>query len=214
MRAVLPRATAACVPRLLIRLPACLKRTTKLCYAPDSLRTLRYRSFPLTWTIQGRGARFTRGADTGSALVATVCSRACVCCRTHRRCAPRFCRWVQECAAIGIATTRFPLFGRFPGWDRHSYGWHSDDGKVFHDSGAVRGPPARGRRQFGLRADLLWGDHRQGRSYGGRWAQGDTVGCGVIYSVHRPGTGSIFFTRNGEYLGELPRLRVLSLLPG
>ena len=47
-------------------------------------------------------------------------------------------RWTQECAAIGIATSRFPLFGRFPGWDRFSYGFHSDDGKVFHDSGRVR----------------------------------------------------------------------------
>ena len=28
------------------------------------------------------------------------------------------------------------------------------------------------------------------------------MGCGIIYSVKRPGTGSIFFTKNGEYLGE------------
>ena len=42
----------------------------------------------------------------------------------------------------------------------------------------------------------------QGRDYAGTWTQGDTVGCGIIYSVKRPGTGSIFFTKNGEYLGE------------
>ena len=44
----------------------------------------------------------------------------------------------DECAAIGIATKHFPLYGKFPGWDQHSYAYHSDDGNKFHGFGMVR----------------------------------------------------------------------------
>lgn len=71
----------------------------------------------------------------------------------------------------GLGSDRFPLTGRQPGWDRHSYGYHGDDGHAFHAQGLGHGfgPP------FGL---------------------GDTVGCGLDYC-----SGHIFFTLNGLLIG-------------
>jgi hypothetical protein len=57
------------------------------------------------------------------------------------------------------------------GWERHTYGYHGDDGQVFHNRG--RGTP--------------WGP---------RYTTGDTVGCGINFK-----TKEIFFTKNGEFLG-------------
>lgn len=34
----------------------------------------------------------------------------------------------MACIAVGLATKKFPLMDRMPGWDKYSYGWHSDDG--------------------------------------------------------------------------------------
>ncbi len=79
-----------------------------------------------------------------------------------------------ECIAIGIANERFPLTRKMPGWDRHSYGWHSDDSSLFHRSGM-------NIRQF-----------CGGQTFGA----GDTVGCLVNYR-----NGNIAFTLNGTYLG-------------
>ena len=59
-----------------------------------------------------------------------------------------------------------------PGWDAHSYGYHGDDGGIFHNSGNMQRP------------------------FGPRYGAGDTVGCGLDYS-----NGGIFFTLNGELLG-------------
>lgn len=59
------------------------------------------------------------------------------------------------CVAVGIAAPPFPVTGRMPGWDAHSFGYHSDDGAVFHGSGA-------------------------GRMFGPTFGVGDTIGCGII----------------------------------
>ena len=37
--------------------------------------------------------------------------------------------------AIGLARASFPLQGRQPGWDRRSFGYHGDDGQLFHGHG-------------------------------------------------------------------------------
>ena len=44
-----------------------------------------------------------------------------------------------ECIAVGLATDRFALHGRQPGWTRNSLGWHGDDGQFFKGSGMGRG---------------------------------------------------------------------------
>jgi hypothetical protein len=78
----------------------------------------------------------------------------------------------HECIAIGLSTESFSLQGKMPGWDFESYGYHSDDGSMFHGRGT---PPRRGQPSYG---------------------QGDVVGCGFHYASMR-----IFFVKNGQFLG-------------
>lgn len=91
-------------------------------------------------------------------------------------------REVTESVAIGIADCSYPLSGGLPGWDMQSYGYHGDNGHVYHGSGGRR----RRRRQ------LDGEDH----AYGPRYGVNDTVGCGIDYHKR-----SIFFTFNGTFLG-------------
>ena len=77
----------------------------------------------------------------------------------------------EDCIAIGLANDSFSLIGRQPGWDRGSFGYHGDDGSIFYDSGI-------------------------GYPFGVKFGPGDTVGCGLNYL-----TRSIFFTKNGAFLG-------------
>lgn len=77
-----------------------------------------------------------------------------------------------ECVAIGLATSSFCLHSRMPGWDSHSFGYHGDDGGIFHAAGSMI------------------------KEYGSHFGVGDTVGCGVDY-LHR----AIFYTLNGRFLG-------------
>lgn len=81
-----------------------------------------------------------------------------------------------ECVAIGLSTSRFRPAAKMPGWDADSFGYHSDDGGIFHGAGDME------------------------RQYGSTYGVGDTVGCGIDYS-HGEGGGSIFFTLNGNFLG-------------
>lgn len=76
-----------------------------------------------------------------------------------------------ECVAVGLATKSFEL-KRLPGWDNDSYGYHGDDGAIFHGRG------------------------RQLATYGPSFGASDTVGCGIDYESR-----SIFFTLNGKYQG-------------
>lgn len=77
-----------------------------------------------------------------------------------------------DCVAVGLSTKDFRCFSRMPGWDSNSYGYHGDDGGVFHASG-----------------DML-------KRFGPAFGKGDTIGCGVNYR-----NGGIFFTLNGKFLG-------------
>ena len=78
----------------------------------------------------------------------------------------------HECVAIGLSTSRFRAHSKMPGWDYESYGYHGDDGGVFHGKGEMI------------------------RLYGPKFGPGDTVGCGLDYASRR-----IFFCKNGEFLG-------------
>jgi hypothetical protein len=79
---------------------------------------------------------------------------------------------VSDCVAVGLSTKNFRCFSRMPGWDSSSYGYHGDDGGIFHASG-----------------DML-------KRFGPPYGKGDTVGCGIDYL-----NGGIFFTLNGKMLG-------------
>mmetsp|Transcript_14990 Transcript_14990/g.42350 ORF Transcript_14990/g.42350 Transcript_14990/m.42350 type:complete len:641 (+) Transcript_14990:518-2440(+) len=78
----------------------------------------------------------------------------------------------SDCVAVGVATESFPLYSRMPGWDRMSFGYHGDDGGIFHASGNMLS------------------------KFGPSFGAGDTVGCGIDYVAQ-----SIFYTLNGEFLG-------------
>jgi len=78
----------------------------------------------------------------------------------------------HDCVAIGLSTLSFNPQSRMPGWDEHSFGYHGDDGGIFHGHG-----------------DML-------RRYGPSFGPGDTIGCGLEYSTRK-----IFFVKNGEFLG-------------
>lgn len=77
-----------------------------------------------------------------------------------------------DCVAIGLSTLAFNPRNKMPGWDTNSYGYHGDDGGIFHGHG-----------------DMI-------RPYGPSFGVGDTVGCGLDYVSKR-----IFFVKNGLFLG-------------
>ncbi|KAG0210737.1 hypothetical protein BGX28_009012 [Mortierella sp. GBA30] len=60
---------------------------------------------------------------------------------------------------------------RLPGWEPQSWGYHGDDGNIFGGCG-------------------------NGRPFGPMFTTGDTIGCGVNFRDM-----SLFYTKNGKYLG-------------
>lgn len=77
-----------------------------------------------------------------------------------------------ECVAVGLATQSFQKNKRLPGWDSESFGYHGDDGGIFHGKG------------------------KQLSEFGPRYGCNDIVGCGFNHKE-----GSIFYTLNGAMLG-------------
>jgi len=78
----------------------------------------------------------------------------------------------HECVAIGLSTKSFSPDDRMPGWDDESFGYHGDDGGIFHGQGETV------------------------RRFGPSFGKGDTVGCGLEYSTRK-----LFFVKNGKFLG-------------
>jgi hypothetical protein len=75
---------------------------------------------------------------------------------------------------------------RLVGWDKGTFGWHSDDGMCFEQSGSGSDFAAKWTSEFlfhfEVREKLILG--------------GDTVGVGVDFT-----TGRAFFTKNGAFIG-------------
>lgn len=80
----------------------------------------------------------------------------------------------EDVVSVGLVTSRFPLVDRQPGWDFRSYGYHGDDGQMFHSN--------------------------RGRQFGPAFSSNDTIGCGVRRNV-REGRSFVMFTNNGELIG-------------
>ena len=74
---------------------------------------------------------------------------------------------------IGVGLSgRRTTLNRLPGWEAESWAYHGDDGFLFTCSPG-------------------------GKAFGPQFATQDVVGCGINFR-----TGSIFFTKNGVFLGE------------
>ncbi|KAJ3097643.1 Rsp5p-dependent ubiquitination, sorting of cargo proteins at the multivesicular body [Phlyctochytrium planicorne] len=74
--------------------------------------------------------------------------------------------------SVGLATKPYPPY-RHIGWNKNSVGYHSDDGRAFHNDG------------FG------------GRLFASSFTKNDTIGCG-----YDPNRGAVFYTLNGTHLGD------------
>ncbi|XP_071495948.1 ran-binding protein 9-like [Diadema antillarum] len=73
---------------------------------------------------------------------------------------------------IGLSTEEFGSnMSRLPGWDKHSYGYHGDNGHTFNSTG-------------------------NGQPYGPTFTTRDIVGCGINLV-----DGTCFYTKNGVHLG-------------
>jgi len=79
--------------------------------------------------------------------------------------------------AVGFILHRFSILNHMAGWDKGTFGYHSDDGCIFHNN-------------KGSYFSCV------GRPYGPPYQrQGDVIGCGYNCT-----TQEIFFTHNGKYL--------------
>ncbi|KAI9138623.1 hypothetical protein BKA69DRAFT_1031266, partial [Paraphysoderma sedebokerense] len=76
----------------------------------------------------------------------------------------------QTTVAIGLCCKPYPHW-RLPGWNAQSIGYHSDDGRLFHN------------------------DPHGGIAYAKPYRVNDTVGVGFVKSSRQA-----FFTRNGQQL--------------
>jgi len=76
---------------------------------------------------------------------------------------------------IGLTVKDNDLYMKMPGWTPNTYGYHSDNGQVYMESGS-------------------------GITYGPTFTKGDIVGCGIhVFNK------IIFFTKNGRNLGNIPK---------
>ncbi len=79
-------------------------------------------------------------------------------------------RGLKGYIGIGFTDEHFRN-SRQPGWEPNSYGYHGDDGKLYHGQG-------------------------KGHVFGPTFTTGDTVGAGINYASQE-----IFFTKNGKMVG-------------
>ena len=87
--------------------------------------------------------------------------------------------------AVGLTALGTDLTHQ-PGWDRHTFGYHGDDGGYFRENG--------------------YPGHQQ---YGPTFGTNDVIGCGINFK-----TRSCFFTKNGKCLGTVfKNMPLINLYP-
>lgn len=79
-------------------------------------------------------------------------------------------RGLRGCISIGFSDEHFKT-SRQTGWEQNSYGYHGDDGRLYHGQG-------------------------RGDMFGPPFTVGDTVGAGINYASQE-----FFFTKNGKLVG-------------
>ena len=82
---------------------------------------------------------------------------------------------------IGLGDLQYPL-NDMPGWNCNGIGYHSDDGNLYYQRG-------------------------HGEEYGPTCTIGDRIGCGVDFESDSSSCINIFFTKNGEQVGDFIRIK-------
>ena len=87
---------------------------------------------------------------------------------------------------IGLGPINYPgSFQHMPGWDANCIGYHSDDGKLFHEYG-------------------------RGRPFGPTCSEGDIMGCGVDFAgAEVEGMANVWFTKNQVMVGPPINVKIL-----
>ena len=69
------------------------------------------------------------------------------------------------------------------GWDSHAIGYHTDNGKLFHQSG-------------------------YGKAFGPNCKKGDVMGCGIDFTTDcGQGYVKVWFTKNGDIVGPSEKMK-------
>ncbi len=85
--------------------------------------------------------------------------------------------------AIGFTNENFKK-DRIPGWDLNTYGYHSDDGKLYHNSQSIAYSDKM--KQFGKKFDTT------------TFTKGDVVGVGIDYLKR-----NVYFVKNNKLVGSI-----------
>jgi len=85
--------------------------------------------------------------------------------------------------AIGFTNENFKK-DRIPGWDLNTYGYHSDNGKLYHNSGNIAYSDKM--KQFGKNFDTT------------TFTKGDVVGVGINYLKR-----NVYFIKNKKLVGRI-----------
>lgn len=106
-----------------------------------------------------------------------------------------FFNWQKVCIAQFFSTYSRCKICDNSGWDALSYGYHGDDGNFFSASGQVIAIAIL----YSGKIQALFDKYVkfQGVAYGPTFGKGDVIGCGL--NLVRK---NVFFTKNGENLGE------------
>ncbi|CAM6038729.1 unnamed protein product [Sphagnum compactum] len=85
--------------------------------------------------------------------------------------------------AIGFTNENFKK-DRIPGWELNTYGYHSDDGKLYHNSGTI------------AYSDKM---EQFGRNFDTTSTKGDVVGAGINYLER-----NVYFVKGKKIVGRIP----------